>query len=207
LRDAEQVGGAFWPSERLYGPSHARDHRRCPGDRGHASSFVRGDRARGAQVARRPLGLCRVLRGRHDHGFALPKEERDALVASEPEKFLMPRRSDMRYWWVCARLDAIDVDELRELLVDAWRMCVPKKVATSYDRDRCSSSEGRTQQFGSCGELFEEGKDHADRTGAAPQGSEERGQGRARRHSPGTRTVTVRIRRSGRPSPFSTQDV
>ena len=27
----------------------------------------------------------------------------------------------------------IDHDELRELVVDAWRMCVPKKVAASYD--------------------------------------------------------------------------
>ena len=66
-------------------------------------------------------------------GFAFPKEEREALVASEPEKFLMPRPSDMRYRWVCVRLDAIDRDELRELLVDAWRMCVPKKVAAAYE--------------------------------------------------------------------------
>ena len=66
-------------------------------------------------------------------GFGFPKEERDALVASEPDKFLMPRPSAMRYRWVCARLDALDVDELRELLVDAWRMCVPKKVAAAYD--------------------------------------------------------------------------
>jgi hypothetical protein len=66
-------------------------------------------------------------------GFAFPKEERDGLVASEPDTFLMPRPSDMRHRWVCVRLDAIDVDELRELLVDAWRMCVPKKVAAAYD--------------------------------------------------------------------------
>jgi hypothetical protein len=66
-------------------------------------------------------------------GFAFPKEEREALVASEPDKFLMPRASDMRYRWVTVRLDAIDVDELRELLVDAWRMCVPKSVAAAYD--------------------------------------------------------------------------
>jgi hypothetical protein len=67
-------------------------------------------------------------------GFGFPKEEREALVASEPDKFLMPRASDMRYRWVCVRLDAIELDELRELLVDAWRMCVPKKVAAAYDR-------------------------------------------------------------------------
>jgi hypothetical protein len=54
-------------------------------------------------------------------------------VASEPDKFLMPRPSDMRYRWVCVRLDAIDVVELRELLVGAWRMCVPKKVAAAHD--------------------------------------------------------------------------
>ena len=65
-------------------------------------------------------------------GFGFPKEEREALVASEPDKFLMPRPSDMRYRWVCVRLDAIDVEELRELLVDAWRMCVPKKVSAAY---------------------------------------------------------------------------
>jgi hypothetical protein len=66
-------------------------------------------------------------------GFGFPKEEREALVASDPKKFLMPRQSDMRYRWVCVRLAAIDVDELRELLIDAWRMCVPKKVSDAYD--------------------------------------------------------------------------
>ena len=66
-------------------------------------------------------------------GFGFPKEEREALVESEPDKFLLPRPSDMRFRWVCVRLEALDVDELRELLVDAWRMCVPKKVAAAYD--------------------------------------------------------------------------
>jgi len=66
-------------------------------------------------------------------GFAFPKEEREALVASEPDKFLLPRTSLLRYKWVCVRLDMIDHDELREIVVDAWRMCVPKKVAAAYD--------------------------------------------------------------------------
>jgi hypothetical protein len=66
-------------------------------------------------------------------GFGVPREEREALVASEPDKFLMPDPSDMRYQWVQVRLDAIDADELGELLVDAWRMCVPKKVAAAYE--------------------------------------------------------------------------
>ncbi|MCI0425015.1 MAG: MmcQ/YjbR family DNA-binding protein [Actinobacteria bacterium] len=75
-------------------------------------------------------------------GFAFPREEREALVASEPDKFLMPSPSDMRYRWVQVRLDAIDVDELRELLIDAWRMCVPKKVSDAYDQAHFSGPTG-----------------------------------------------------------------
>lgn len=72
-------------------------------------------------------------------GFGFPKEERAALVASEPDKFLMPVRSDERYNWVRARLGSLDEAELAELVVDAWRMCVPKRVAEAYlgsDRPR-----------------------------------------------------------------------
>jgi hypothetical protein len=67
-------------------------------------------------------------------GFGFPKEERAALVASEPEKFLMPLRSDERYNWVRVRLAKIDEAELRELIIDSWRMCVPKRVAEAYLR-------------------------------------------------------------------------
>jgi hypothetical protein len=66
-------------------------------------------------------------------GFGFPKEERAALVASEPEKFILPRPSEMRYNWVQVRLDSIELDELRELVIDAWRMCVPKSVAAEVD--------------------------------------------------------------------------
>jgi len=65
-------------------------------------------------------------------GFGFPKEERAALVASEPDKFLMPLRSDERYNWVRVRLAKIDEAELRELVVDAWCMVVPKRVAAAY---------------------------------------------------------------------------
>ncbi|GGL12880.1 hypothetical protein Sme01_20520 [Sphaerisporangium melleum] len=65
-------------------------------------------------------------------GFGFPKEEREALVAAEPEKFLMPRPSDMRYHWVHARLAALTLDEMRELVIDAWRMVVPKRVAAAH---------------------------------------------------------------------------
>lgn len=63
-------------------------------------------------------------------GFAYPKEEREALVASDPSKFLLPVDSDLRYHWVRARMAELDADELRELIESAWTMVVPKKVAT-----------------------------------------------------------------------------
>jgi hypothetical protein len=68
-------------------------------------------------------------------GFGFPKEERQALVRSEPNKFMMPGTGDLRYQWVECRLGALDETEMRELVLDAWRMCVPKKVAAEYDRE------------------------------------------------------------------------
>jgi hypothetical protein len=65
-------------------------------------------------------------------GFAFPKEWRQALVESEPEKFSLPNASNMRYHWAVARLDAIDEAEMRALVLDAWAMVVPKKVVEAY---------------------------------------------------------------------------
>jgi hypothetical protein len=66
-------------------------------------------------------------------GFAFPKDERAALVASQPHKFQLPAASDMRFNWVHADLAALDPTEARELVVDAWRMVVPKKLSGAYD--------------------------------------------------------------------------
>jgi hypothetical protein len=68
-------------------------------------------------------------------GFGFPKDEREALVASEPDKFLMPDRGDLRYNWVQVRLDRLDADEMRELVIDAWRMVVPRRVADALDEN------------------------------------------------------------------------
>jgi hypothetical protein len=65
-------------------------------------------------------------------GFGFPREERDALIAAEPAKFSLPRLSDQRFHWVQARMAALDPGEMRELVTDAWRMCVPKKLAAAH---------------------------------------------------------------------------
>lgn len=66
-------------------------------------------------------------------GFAFPKELRAALVDGEPDKFLMPDAADLRFNWVCVRLDAIDAREMRALVSEAWRMVVPRSVAAAHD--------------------------------------------------------------------------
>jgi len=65
-------------------------------------------------------------------GFGFPKEWRNALVETEPHKFMLPRESDLRYNWAVVRLAEIDAAEMRELVIDAWAMVVPKKVSAPY---------------------------------------------------------------------------
>jgi hypothetical protein len=65
-------------------------------------------------------------------GFGFPKEERAAMIESQPDRFLMPRLSDQRFHWINARMALFDEDEMRELITDAWRMVVPKKVAAAH---------------------------------------------------------------------------
>jgi hypothetical protein len=65
-------------------------------------------------------------------GFGFPKAWRAALVDAEPDKFSLPSEGDMRYSWVHVRLAAIDADEMRDLVENAWALCVPKGVAEEY---------------------------------------------------------------------------
>jgi hypothetical protein len=65
-------------------------------------------------------------------GFGFPKAWRAALVEAEPEKFSLPSEHDMRYHWVHVRLDMIDLDEMRDLVENAWALCVPKSVSEKY---------------------------------------------------------------------------
>lgn len=64
--------------------------------------------------------------------FAFPKEWRDALVDSEPHKYVLPDECELRYNRALVRLDAIDAAEMRELVLDAWAMAVPKGIAEAY---------------------------------------------------------------------------
>ena len=71
-------------------------------------------------------------------GFGFPKEWREALVETEPEKFALPEAGDLRYNWALVRLAAIDEAEMRELVLDAWAMVVPKSVSAAYAEPEAS---------------------------------------------------------------------
>jgi len=88
----------------------------------------------------RVRGLVYVAMSRDESlmGFGFPKEERAALVASDPDRFLMPVRSDERYNWVRVRLGTLGVDEMREFVLDAWRSRrgLPPRIWTPDSRCR-----------------------------------------------------------------------
>jgi hypothetical protein len=65
-------------------------------------------------------------------GFGFPKDWRAALVENEPEKFSLPSESDMRFHWVHARLEALDAEEMRDLVENAWALCAPKFLVEEY---------------------------------------------------------------------------
>jgi hypothetical protein len=65
-------------------------------------------------------------------GFAFPREQRLALVESEPDRFLLPSVGDLRFNWVEVRTAALDLEEMTELVTDAWTMVVPKYVVREH---------------------------------------------------------------------------
>ena len=86
-------------------------------------------------------------------GFGFPKAERAGLIASDPETFFLPPTSDLRYQWVCAHLDRLDLDEMRELVVDAWRMCVPQMLHELPEQPPPTAAAWASMDAGEWGEL------------------------------------------------------
>jgi hypothetical protein len=74
-------------------------------------------------------------------GFGFPKEERAALIAAEPERFLLERASDARYNWIDVRIATLGLSEAREFIIDAWRMVVPKRLAAQVARDQIRGTQ------------------------------------------------------------------
>jgi hypothetical protein len=60
------------------------------------------------------------------------EEEKAVLIAADPEKFFTEPHYN-GYPAVLVRLEAIDEDELTELLTDAWRLSAPRRLLAELD--------------------------------------------------------------------------
>ena len=107
---------------------HDHLRRRTPRGPGPAAQ-LRGRGPGPLEVRVKQIVFVAFSRDELEIGFGFPKAERDGLVASDPETFFLPPTSDLRYQWVCAHLARLDEDEMRELVVDAWRTVHAEDVA------------------------------------------------------------------------------
>lgn len=69
------------------------------------------------------------------------EDDKEALIATEPEVFFTLPHYD-GHPSVLVRLAAIDVEALREVLVDAWRARAPRRVREAFDAGRESAQGG-----------------------------------------------------------------
>ncbi|MGO4630617.1 MmcQ/YjbR family DNA-binding protein [Streptomyces sp. 2RAF24] len=66
-------------------------------------------------------------------GVKCPKEDREELIAAEPEKFFLREGHDDGYAWIRVRLDALDdEEELRAILADSWRQAATRTLRDRY---------------------------------------------------------------------------
>jgi hypothetical protein len=65
--------------------------------------------------------------------------ERDALIGAEPDVY-SAWWSSGRFGWVRVRLDLVEPDEARELVVEAWRLTAPKRMVRAYDETNAISA-------------------------------------------------------------------
>jgi hypothetical protein len=100
-----------------------------------------------------PIVFAAFSKDETDMGFGFPKAERAGLIASDPETFFLPPTGDLRYQWVCAHLDRLDGEEMRELVVDAWRMCTPKMLHELPELPAPSAAAWAAIDAGEWGEL------------------------------------------------------
>lgn len=77
--------------------------------------------------------FCSLSDDEESMGFKISKEERAELVAAEPEKYFFIPSHDANFNFARLRLAAVEVDELREVITEAWRLTAPRRLAHNYD--------------------------------------------------------------------------
>jgi hypothetical protein len=65
-------------------------------------------------------------------GVKATLEDQAALINSDPETFSVASHVG-RFGWTRVQLATVDPDEMRELVIDAWRATAPKRLLATYD--------------------------------------------------------------------------
>ena len=60
-------------------------------------------------------------------------DEQRALIAMDPDTFFFPPYVGPS-GWIGVRIRSADRDELRELLIEGWRVTAPKRLVAEFDR-------------------------------------------------------------------------
>jgi len=60
------------------------------------------------------------------------RDERAALIESEPDIYFYTPHYE-NYGFVLVRLNAVERDELREILTDSWRLAAPQRLVAQLD--------------------------------------------------------------------------
>lgn len=58
--------------------------------------------------------------------------ERTVWMEAEPETFYITDHY-LNYPWILVRMASVDIDDLRDLLEEAWRLTAPKRLVSEYD--------------------------------------------------------------------------
>lgn len=66
-------------------------------------------------------------------GFSIDRDERGGLISSNPKTFFLKDGHDDKYHFARAHLAELDLDELTELLTEAWRRIAPKTLVRAFD--------------------------------------------------------------------------
>jgi hypothetical protein len=59
-------------------------------------------------------------------------DEQAALVGSDPETFAVAQYTG-RFGWVSVTLSRVDREEMRELVIDAWRRTAPRRLVAAFE--------------------------------------------------------------------------
>jgi hypothetical protein len=61
--------------------------------------------------------------------------ERTMRMKVDPETFYITDHY-LNYPWILVRISSVELEDLRELLEEAWRLSAPKRLVVQYDQDQ-----------------------------------------------------------------------